>query len=205
VKEQTMDETDIDLHERVLPSSLAAPGITNHATVISSIIGGAGNSSYSGRGIAYGCRFFPSSFENLFADDSSILNSNKVTVQNHSYGTVIQQFYGAEAVSYDNLAWFDKHYIPVFSAGNQGSSFATEGKYANIPGYANLTGNFKMAKNVITVGAVDKESFLEDESSSGPIYDGRLAPQLVALGPQRYVRCRSNGKRHHCRDATGVC
>ena len=183
VKEQTMDETDIDLHERVLPSSLAAPGITNHATVISSIIGGAGNSSYSGRGIAYGCRFFPSSFENLFADDPSILNSNKVTVQNHSYGTVIQQFYGAEAVSYDNLAWFDKHYIPVFSAGNQGSSFATEGKYANIPGYANLTGNFKMAKNVITVGAVDKESFLEDESSSGPIYDGRLAPQLVALGP----------------------
>src|SRR4030095_1989595 len=138
--------------------TLAAPGRTNHATVISSIIGGAGNSFYTGRGIAYGCSFFPSSFENLFADDSSVLNSNKVIVQNHSYGTVIQQFYGEAAVSYDNLAWNNKNYTPVFSVGNQGSSFATEGKYANIPGYANLTGNFKMAKNVITVGAVDKES-----------------------------------------------
>jgi len=183
VKEQTMDEADIDVFKRVLPSALAAPGVTNHATVISSIIGGAGNSFYSGRGIAYGCKFFPSSFENLFADDSSVLNSNKVTVQNHSYGTVIQQFYGAEAVSYDNLTWNNKNYVPVFSAGNQGSSFTTEGKYANIPGYANVTGNFKMAKNVITVGAVDKESLIADESSAGPLFDGRLAPQLVAFGP----------------------
>ena len=183
VKEQTMDQADIDLYKRVLPSPLAAPGRTNHATVISSIIGGAGNSFYSGRGIAYGCRFFPSSFENLFADDPSVLNSNKVTVQNHSYGTVIQQFYGTEAVSYDNLSWNNKNYVPVFSAGNQGMSFSTEGKYANIAGYANLTGNFKMAKNVITVGAVDNESLIAGESSAGPLYDGRLAPQLVALGP----------------------
>jgi len=183
VKEQKMEEADLDLYKRVLPSSLAAPTKDNHATVISSIIGGAGNSFYDGRGIAYGCSFFPSSFDNLFADDSSVLNANKVTVQNHSYGTIIQQFYGAEAVSYDALTWNNKNYIPVFSAGNQGTSFATEGKYANIPGYANLTGNFKMAKNVITVGAIDKQSSIEAGSSAGPLFDGRLAPQLVALGP----------------------
>jgi len=183
IKEQKMDANDIDLYKRVLPSSIASPNISNHATVISSIIGGAGNSFYDGRGIAWGCRFFPSSFDNLFPDDPSILTTNKITVQNHSYGTIIQQFYGAEAVSYDAQTWVLKNLIHVFSSGNRGSSFATEGKYANIPGYANLTGNFKMAKNVITVGAIDNKGNIAVESSAGPIYDGRLAPQLIALGP----------------------
>ena len=178
-----MEETDLDLYKRVKPSSIAAPAITNHATVIASIIGGAGNSFYDGRGIANGCTFFPSSFDNLFADDATILNANKVTVQNHSYGTIVQQFYGAEAVSYDALTWLNKNYIPVFSAGNQGTASATDGRYANISGYANLTGNFKMAKNIITVGAIDNKGNIPEESSAGPLYDGRIAPQLIALGP----------------------
>ncbi len=183
VKEQKMEEADLDIYKRVLPSPIASTTITNHATVIASIIGGAGNSFYDGRGIANGCTFFPSSFDNLFADDNTLLNANKVTVQNHSYGTIVQQFYGAEAVSYDALAWLNKNFVPVFSAGNQGTIFATDGKYANIPGYANLTGNFKMAKNIITVGAIDNKGNIPAESSAGPLYDGRLAPQLIALGP----------------------
>ncbi|MFI5129382.1 MAG: S8 family peptidase [Chitinophagales bacterium] len=183
VKEQRMDETDIDLYKRVLSSAIASPNVTNHATVISTIIGGAGNSFYDGRGIANGCRFFSSSFDNLFADDAVVLNANRVTVQNHSYGTVIQQFYGAEAVSYDVHSWLNKNFVHVFSAGNRGASFATDGKYSNIAGYANLTGNFKMAKNIITVGAIDNKGNIPAESSAGPVYDGRLAPQLIALGP----------------------
>lgn len=183
MKEQKMDETDLDLYKRVLPSAIASSNVTNHATVVSSIIGGAGNSFYTGKGIAWGCKFFPSSFANLFADDAIVLNSNKVTVQNHSYGTIIQQFYGAEAVSYDAYTWANKNFVPVFSAGNMGAAAATDGQYANIPGYANLTGNFKMAKNIITVGAIDNKGNIPDESSAGPLYDGRVAPQIIALGP----------------------
>ncbi|HUR65423.1 MAG TPA: S8 family serine peptidase [Chitinophagaceae bacterium] len=183
VKEQKMEALDLDLYKRVLPSGIAAATTSNHATVISSIIGGAGNSFYDGRGIAYGCAFFPSSFSNLFPDDAAILNAAKVTVQNHSYGTVIQQFYGAEAVSYDVQTWQNKNLLHVFSAGNQGTAVASSGSYANIPGYANLTGNFKMAKNIITVGATDNKGNIPVESSAGPLYDGRIAPQLIALGP----------------------
>jgi hypothetical protein len=183
VKEQKMDDADIDLFKRVVSSSIAHNNTSSHATVISSIIGGAGNSFYDGRGIAYGSAFFPSTFDNLFADDATVLSANKVTVQNHSYGTIIQQFYGAEAVSYDALAWANKIYVPVFSAGNRGTFSAGEGPYANIPGYANLTGNFKMAKNIITVGAINNNGSLPAETSAGPLYDGRLAPQITALGP----------------------
>lgn len=183
VKEQRMDSNDLDLYKRVLPSSLAAPNLQSHATTISTLIGGAGNSFYDGRGLAKASKFFSSSFADLFADDAAILNQNKVTVQNHSYGTVIQQFYGAEAVSYDLQTWQNKNLVHIFSAGNQGTSAATDGRYANIPNYANLTGNFKMAKNIITVGAIDDKGNIAPLSSAGPLFDGRLAPQLIALGP----------------------
>ncbi len=183
VKEQKMEEADLDLYKRVLISPIASANVSNHATVISSIIGGAGNSFYDGRGIAYACTFFPSTFSNLFADDATILNANKVFVQNHSYGTVVQQFYGAEAVSYDMQAWQNKNIVAVFSSGNSGNTAATDGQYASVTGYANLTGNFKMAKNIITVGAIDNKGIVAPESSAGPLYDGRIAPQLVALGP----------------------
>jgi hypothetical protein len=183
VKEQKMEVTDLDVFKRILPSSIADNKTDNHATVISSIIGGAGNSFYDGRGIANACQFYSSTFSNLFADEVSLLNQNKVTVQNHSYGTVIQQFYGAEAVSYDVQSFTNKNLLHVFSAGNRGLQAATDGKYANLNGFANLTGNFKMAKNIITVAAINNAGVVANESSAGPIYDGRLAPQLTALGP----------------------
>ncbi|WP_165957985.1 S8 family serine peptidase [Segetibacter sp. 3557_3] len=183
VKEQQMDENDLDLRQRVLFSPIAGTSRSQHSTVIASIIAGAGNSYYDGRGLAWASRLFPSSFANLFADDETVLNANNVTVQNHSYGTVIQPFYGAEAVSYDVQTWRNKHFVPVFSGGNQGESFAGEGRYANLPGFANLTGNFKAAKNVITVAAINSNDEVPVQSSAGPLYDGRIAPQVTALGP----------------------
>lgn len=183
VKEQKPESADLDIFKRVLNSSISGTVVSNHATVIASIIGGAGNSFYDGRGIAWNCKFFPSSFDNLFADDETVLNDNHVTVQNHSYGTIIQQFYGAEALSYDAQTWQNKTLVAVFSAGNKGALAAGEGTYANIPGFANLSGNFKMAKNIISVGATDNAGNIAGETSVGPAYDGRLAPQLLALGP----------------------
>lgn len=182
VKEQQMNPADIDLHNRILPSSLAGGNIERHATDIASLIGGAGNSFYDGRGLANGCRFFPSYFSNLFADDSTLLNQNKVSVQNHSYGTTIQSYYGAEAASYDIQTWHHKTRVHVFSAGNRGTEAPADGPYAGISGFANLTANFKMAKNIINVAAIDNKGNIEPFSSSGPAYDGRLTPQLTALG-----------------------
>jgi hypothetical protein len=183
IKEQQVESSDLDLYKRVLPSALAANNITQHATVVASIIGGAGNSFYDGRGIAHASTFFPSSFANLFADDLQVLEANKVSVQNHSYGTALQPFYGVEALSYDAQTWRNKNLLHVFSAGNAGLSAASTGQYAGITGFGNITGNFKAAKNIVTVGAITNKENIPAESSAGPLFDGRLAPQLIALGP----------------------
>jgi Subtilase family/Secretion system C-terminal sorting domain len=183
IKEKLMDVADIDLQKRVNASTIASTELDNHATVIATLAGGAGNSFYTGKGLAWKCRFYSSTYSNLFPDDANVLVQNNVTVQNHSYGTIIQNFYGAETVAYDAQTWQNKNIIHIFSSGNKGQEANTQGTYANISGFANLTGNFKMAKNIITVAATDTAGVIEPFSSAGPLYDGRIAPQIAALGP----------------------
>ncbi|MBK9569842.1 MAG: S8 family peptidase [Chitinophagaceae bacterium] len=70
----------------------------------------------------------------------------------------------------------------VFSSGNSGQSASTSGAYAGISGFANITGQYKMAKNILTVGATDSFYVVPSISSKGPAFDGRVKPELVAQG-----------------------
>src|SRR4030095_10435784 len=105
-----------------------------------------------------------------------------VSVQNHSYGTGIENFYAADAMAYDASVITRSTLTHVFSAGNSGGSASASGIYTGITGFANLTGSFKMAKDIITVGHTDSFGIVLPLSSRGPAYDGRLKPELVAFG-----------------------
>ncbi len=183
VKENNIDADDVDVVKRIVPSSLAASTSDFHATTIASIIGGAGNSFLLGKGVASNATFYPSSFSNLSADNNSALQAQKVSVQNHSYGTSIQNVYSTESLSYDAQTNAIPYLVHIFSSGNRGLGASTDGLYKGITGFANITGNFKMAKNVITVGALDTNGIVASFGSNGPLYDGRIAPQLTAIGP----------------------
>ncbi len=65
----------------------------------------------------------------------------------------------------------------VLSAGNSGQE-----NCGPLPGFYNITGGHKVAKNCITVGAIDKSDKLFDLSSRGPARDGRLKPECMASG-----------------------
>ena len=71
--------------------------------------------------------------------------------------------------------------LHVFLAGNQGTAKPSAGMYRDL-GFANLTGNFKQAKNVLIVSAVDSTMTVNSLNSRGPAYDGRVKPELVAHG-----------------------
>jgi len=180
IKEFGFDTTDVDFRGRVLASPNASTNLTAHANIVASLVGGAGNSDLQGRGAAPGCQLVSSSFVGLQPDaDYTTLG---ISVQNHSYGVDIQNWYGPEAVAYDQTVEENDFLVHVFSAGNKGDSTSKSGIYASIPGFANLTGNFKMAKNVLVVGAVDSMVQVNLLSSRGPTYDGRIKPDLVAFG-----------------------
>jgi len=182
LKELDFDTTDIDFRGRYLPAALASGQRSTHATFMATMIGGAGNSFYKGRGVAPACRLTSSDFRILLPDPAAAYQDLGISVQNHSYGVEIENFYGMDAAAYDASVVQMPHLLHVFSAGNKGTEASGQGRYAGIRGYANLSGSFKMAKNVLTVGATNQLGEIESRSSAGPAYDGRLKPELLAFG-----------------------
>lgn len=182
VKERLFDTTDIDLKGRVFKTGLENAVQSPHASLMVTILSGGANSSPFAKGVALSSRVTSASFANLFPDADSVFQRNNITVQNHSYGTIVENFYGNEAMAYDVSAVNNPGLLHVFSSGNLGNVTTTTGPYANINGYANLTGNFKHAKNNISVGATDSLNVMQALSSKGPAHDGRVKPDLVAFG-----------------------
>ncbi|MBN2493723.1 MAG: S8 family serine peptidase [Deltaproteobacteria bacterium] len=106
-------------------------------------------------------------------------------VHSNSYGRVeVVNYYEADSAAIDEAAWEMNDLLVVFSAGNSGER--------EKPG--TLTGIGATAKNTLVVGAsgpVELDFFgtlfeLADDllffSSQGPTDDGRLKPDIVAVG-----------------------
>lgn len=180
LKEGGFQTGDIDIAGRTFQSSVSSEISNLHATDMATVAGGAGNSFVTGRGVAREVRLTDSNFSNLFADPDAAFVETKASVQNHSYGTTVENFYGALAESYDLSANRNPALVHVFSSGNAGNATPSAGVYQGVSGYANLTGNFKQAKNIITVGSVDTTGNVQARSSKGPAFDGRIKPELVA-------------------------
>jgi hypothetical protein len=182
IKEQLLDSTDIDWQGRYFNSGVASEAQTTHASIMATMVAGAGNSSPYALGAAPAANITSSSFAVLLPDADSFYRNANISVQNHSYGTAIENYYGSDARAYDMNVYANPWLVHVFSAGNSGTSASTQGTYAGVEGFANLTGSFKMAKNIIAVGAVDSFNQVMAPSSKGPTYDGRIQPALVTFG-----------------------
>jgi hypothetical protein len=181
VKENRPDTTDIDFRGRYISTPLSSELISSHASYMCTIMAGGENSFYSGKGVAPAASIISSNFASLLPDGDADYKQYGVSVQNHSYGTGIENYYGADAVAYDASIINNPGLLHVFSSGNSGNQNST-GPYAGIANMANITGSFKMAKNIITVGATDSFGTVSFLSSRGPAYDGRIKPELVAFG-----------------------
>jgi len=181
IKENLFDTADVDFAGRYISSSIASSQMQSHASIMGTIIAGAGNSFYTGKGVAWKSNLTSSDFANLLPDSDDDYRRYNVSVQNHSYGTGIENYYGADAAAYDASTINNPGLLHVFSSGNSGNQTST-GPYAGISNMANITGSFKMAKNIITVGATDSFGNVSFLSSRGPAYDGRVKPELVAFG-----------------------
>ncbi|MEQ8582865.1 MAG: S8 family peptidase [Marinoscillum sp.] len=180
IQEDQFDPKDIDLIGRSIISEVSSPEISQHATEMATVIGGAGNSFITGKGVSRAIQLSSSGFNNVLPQPHDYFTESDIHVQNHSYGTSIESFYGLQAEAFDQSAYDNPTLLHVMSSGNQGSLTAQEGHYAGVNGFCNITGNFKMAKNALVVGAVDTTGHRLEFSSRGPAYDGRVKPEIVS-------------------------
>jgi Subtilase family/Secretion system C-terminal sorting domain len=176
------DTADIDFKGRILSSTFASTIISGHASSMATIIAGGGNTWNYTKGAAWRSTISSASFANLLPEPLPYYQSNNIRLQNHSYGTLVEHFYGAEATSYDASVNSIPSLVHIFSIGNSGTFTPAAGRYNGIAATANITGNFKQAKNIITVGHADSFYNVLPPSSRGPAFDGRIKPELVAFG-----------------------
>jgi hypothetical protein len=184
VRERAPEKGDIDLMERILESPLEDQVISFHANQMATIIAGGGNSSEDSKGIAPLAKVSSASFNSALPDPLEYFRDYDISVQNHSYGYEIENYYGFEAQAFDIQTNENLQLVHVFSSGNKGIESATNGKYSGLPGFANMTGNMKMSKNIIVAGGHYEDFSLDERNSRGPAYDGRLKPDIVAYGPE---------------------
>ena len=182
IKERAFDPEDVDFRNRILVTDRTPSRIDIHATSMASIAAGGGVSDATAQGVAWGARITSSDFTDLLPDPDDYFSAFDIHLQNHSYGTGIENYYGMETQAYDRQAVDVPELLHVFSSGNDGTSAPPDGMYAGISGYANLTGQFKQAKNILTVGGTDSLGVRLPYSSTGPAFDGRIKPELVAYG-----------------------
>lgn len=181
IKDNMFDSNDLDLRGKYINTSNSSGETDAHATAMGTLSAGLGNSSIKGKGVAFESSLASSDYNNLLPDLPEQLAGTNIYTQNHSYGTEIENFYGALAESYDNFCYQNPNVLHVFSSGNKGESIPSDGQYAGLGTYSNLSGNFKMAKNTICIGATDQYNQVMFFSSRGPAFDGRIKPEVVAF------------------------
>jgi hypothetical protein len=100
---------------------------------------------------------------------SSSLGYSEFDAEEFSYSYQDMNGYTTIVTQAAELA-FDRGILVVTSAGNEGNS---SWKYITAPGDG---------INTMTIGAVTSSNIVTSFSSEGPTYDGRLKPEIVAMG-----------------------
>ena len=162
----------------------------NHGDHVAGTIMGAGNLDPKGRGMAFGSELmvFNSSNDN-YDDVPSFYSSHDMIITSKSYSAGCNAGYDSRASQLDGQVRTLPALIHVFSAGNAGSS---DCGYGAGSGWGNITGGHKSGKNVLAVGNLNSTDGLTSSSSRGPASDGRIKPDICAVGTSVYSTISDN-------------
>jgi hypothetical protein len=152
----------------------------NHGDHVAGIIMGAGNRDPRGIGNAPGAFLLVygsantnyNSVPNLYLNEELVITSKSYSNGNNTGYTSLARQLDQQCRNYNAL-------IHVFSAGNSGTSDFGYGAGA---GWGNITGGHKQGKNVLAVGNLTHLDVLANSSSRGPAADGRIKPDICAVG-----------------------
>lgn len=183
-----------DMGERVLHStSNYNAGWGNHPDMVSGIIAGAGNVYGANRGVAPEAELIVETNSAITYYAPTFLQDYGMTITNNSYGpsfhcNTANQYFGNSA-STDQQLFDNPTLLHIYAVGNSGRSSC-----ADVPvGYSTIPGGPQNAKNTLSVGNVSFNRQRYETSSAGPTKDGRLKPEISAVGTSITTTIRDGG------------
>ncbi|MFU8842992.1 MAG: S8 family serine peptidase [Bacteroidales bacterium] len=154
----------------------------NHGDHTAGTIFGAGNLDPKTAGMAPGSTLYVYGAAPLYPGFNSIpthYTTPGIRITSTSYSNGCNAGYTSLARTLDIQINQYPSLMHVFSAGNAGTDNCG---YGAGPGWGNVTGGHKVAKNVIAVANVTATDALASSSSRGPAHDGRIKPEISAKG-----------------------
>jgi subtilisin family serine protease len=173
--------THIDLKDRIINYNPAA--YTNHGVHINGIVGAAGIMDPKGEGMAPGARLIDHLYSGVWERTGAMVQAYNMTITNNSYSASAGScnsmgIYNNYSKALDEICLKYPEVLHVFASGNDG--YLTCGSYPK--GFGTVQGGYQPAKNNIVVTSTDKHYNNATDASRGPIKDGRLKPEITAVG-----------------------
>ena len=170
-----------DIRDRVINHT---PGITsNHGSHIAGTVGGAGILTFRMAGFAPQANILSQWFSGVWQNAGIYTEAYNMVITNNSYGSITGDcFYAgvydlsSRELDENTLAY--PQLLHAFASGNDGDNTCAPFPQA----YHTVLGGYQSAKNILTVGRTDYTQFSSGSSSSGPVRDGRLKPEITGLG-----------------------
>lgn len=170
-----------DLYDRIINHT---PGIINdHGAHTTGTVAGAGIILPQRAGFAPKATIVSQWFSGIWQNAGTYVQDYNMVLTNNSYGNItgdcaMAGTYDLNSSLLDQQAFSYPQLLHVFASGN-------DGEYTCAPfpfHYATVLSGLQSSKNSITVGRTDYIQLASSSSSSGPTKDGRIKPEIVALG-----------------------
>lgn len=173
---QTLDFTGRTINRVPVPYSY-------HGIHVSGTVAGAGLLDPRYNGMAPRATIVSQYFSDILTSAPTYVADHNMVVTNNSYtnadgGCPGEGAYDVVSNYIDKQMGDYKKLLHVFAAGNDGNQACSPYPFK----FATIKSGYQVAKNVLTVGAVDTLYAAATFSSRGPVNDGRLKPEIMATG-----------------------
>jgi hypothetical protein len=154
-----------------------------HGIHVSGTVAGAGLLDPKHNGMAPRATIVSQYFSDIITTAPTYVADYNMVVTNNSYTNadggcpgegaydVVSNYVDKQMGDYEKL-------LHIFAAGNDGNLTCSPYPFK----FATIKSGYQVAKNVLTVGAVDTLYVASFFSSRGPVNDGRLKPEIMATG-----------------------
>jgi PKD repeat protein len=173
----------IDFAGRLTNLTSQPPDAGTHGDGVAGILTGAGNLDPNKKGMAAGAQLYAIDYTSDFQDQTlDLFLEENVTITNSSYSNGCNSGYTMSSRITDEQLYEHPTLMHVFSAGNANGDDCGTDNYGAGNQWANITGGHKQGKNSISAANLNSTAALDNTSSRGPAYDGRLKPDISANG-----------------------
>lgn len=179
----------IDFHGRMIQFYTTNVAAATHGDMTAGIAVGAGNLNPQMRGMASGAHLWAYPISNYPHVYQAVQNRDTrgVYITSTSYSEGCNR-YTTTTVFADSQLFNNPTLMHVFSGGNSATSnCGYRGGFGStdttsLTGWGNITGGMKLGKNVIACANVTPFDAIDNTSSKGPAFDGRIKPDIAANG-----------------------